>query len=178
MKIIINCQTGQLSLKDAPHALKGFKSQFRLGASGFIEQSKKTEGDGKTPLGTYHLRFGFYRADRLRIPPLHQERPLHFMPIETDDGWCDDPGHSLYNRFIKLPFKTSHEKMYREDIAYDIVLVVNHNDAPPIAGRGSAIFIHLMQIDGRDTRGCIALSPEDMVRLLPYLSEGMKISII
>lgn len=131
------------------------------------------EGDAKTPLGEYALRFGLYRADRLPPP----RSVLTFRPLRDDDGWCDAPNHPAYNRFIRLPSDASHEKLWREDGAYDIILVMSHNDSPPVPDLGSAVFIHIAQPDDRETLGCIALSPEDMTKLLPRLQMGQTIRI-
>jgi L,D-peptidoglycan transpeptidase YkuD (ErfK/YbiS/YcfS/YnhG family) len=131
------------------------------------------EGDAKTPLGDYHLRFGLYRADRLPAP----QSPLTFRPLREDDGWCDASSDPAYNRFIRLPYDASHEKLWREDGAYDIILVISHNDSPPITGLGSAVFIHIAQADDRQTLGCVALTPDVMVKLMPHLKAGGVVSI-
>jgi len=155
----------------------------RLGKAGFIAQILGREGDGKTPLGQYILRFGLYRADRLPCPSQIQKNlkadfnPLFFRPLRPDDGWCDDPKDPAYNRFIRRPYPASHEALWREDGAYDIILVMSHNDSPPQPGMGSAVFIHIAQADDRATLGCIALAPEDMVILLPHLEVGMGVNI-
>lgn len=151
---------------------------IRIGKSGFIDQNKGREGDHKTPLGRYRLRFGLYRADRLKTPPpAHSLNPLNLRPLKTNDGWCDDSRHPAYNRFIKRPFNASHEALWREDGAYDIIIVMSHNDSPPISRRGSAVFIHVAQPDDRQTLGCLALTPNDMVKLLPHLQRDMAIEI-
>ena len=146
----------------------------RIGKGGAIEMAKGREGDEKTPLGDYRLRFGLYRADRLPKP----RSALTFRPLRKDDGWCDAPDDPAYNRFIRLPYAASHESLWREDGAYDIILVMSHNDSPPVAGLGSAVFIHVAQPDDRQTLGCVALAPEAMVQLLPYLRMGMGVKII
>jgi len=145
----------------------------RIGKAGFIDGTLGREGDAKTPLGNYHLRFGLYRADRLPRP----KSPLTFRPLREDDGWCDAPNNPAYNRFIRLPYPASHEELWREDGAYDIILVMSHNDSPPIAELGSAVFIHISQPDDRRTMGCVALAPEDMVQLLPKLHLGQTVEI-
>ena len=138
------------------------------------------EGDAKTPLGDYTLRFGFYRADRLPKP----KSKLNFRALSPEDGWCDAPNDPAYNRYIRLPYTASHEKLWREDGAYDIILVLSHNDSPPQGNKngpalGSAVFIHVAQPDDRKTLGCIALAPEDMVQILPklYLGQHVKIQL-
>lgn len=150
---------------------------IRLGKEGWIDGAKGREGDGKTPLGRYHLRFGLYRADRLPHPPQNTVRPLTFRATQKDDGWCDAGDDVAYNRFIKLPYAASHEALWREDGAYDIVLVMSHNDSPPVPNLGSAVFIHIAQPDDRETLGCIALTPDDMTRLLSHLSCDQVIEI-
>ena len=136
------------------------------------------EGDAKTPLGDYKLRFGFYRADRLPKP----KSKLNFRALTPEDGWCDAPDDLAYNRYIRLPYpnadtEVSHETLWREDGAYDIILVMSHNDSPPTPHLGSAVFIHIAQPDDRKTLGCVALAPEDMVKLLPKLEKDMRIQI-
>ena len=152
--------------------------ECRLGQKGVIEQNLGREGDKKTPLGRYSLRFGLYRPDRLPPPP----SPLNFWPLRPDDAWCDAAQDPAYNRFIRLPYAASHETLWREDSAYDIILVMSHNDSPPQrhidgTGRGSAVFIHIAQSDDRKTLGCIALTPPDIVRLLPHLFTDMVVEI-
>jgi len=145
----------------------------RIGRKGVIPYRQGSEGDEKTPLGEYTLRFGLYRADRLPRP----NSGLTFRPLREDDGWSDASDDPAYNRFIRLPYEASHEKLWREDGAYDVILVMSHNDSPPEAGLGSAVFFHIAQFDDRETLGCIALAPEDMVKLLPHLQTGMRVSI-
>ena len=141
------------------------------------------EGDAMTPLGEIHLRFGLYRADRLPAPNLvWPNADLTFRALREDDGWCDAPDDPAYNRFIRLPYtangkEISHERLWREDGAYDIILVMSHNDSPPVSIRVSADFSHIAPPDDRDTLGCVALAPEAMVQLLPKLKMGMSVRI-
>ena len=153
--------------------IEGETYACRIGRKGAIAGDKGREGDEKTPLGEYNLRFGLYRADRLPNP----NSELTFRPIREDDGWCDASSDRAYNRFIRLPSTASHEKLWREDGAYDVILVMSHNDSPPQAGLGSAVFIHIAHHDDRNTLGCVALAPDVMVKLLPHLKTGMTISI-
>lgn len=145
----------------------------RLGKAGYIDGALGREGDAKTPLGSYHLRFGLYRADRL--PPPRSK--LTFRSLHPDDGWCDDSKDVAYNRLIRIPYNTGYETLWRDDGAYDIILVISHNDSPPIAGLGSAVFIHIAQTDDRQTLGCVALTPNDMTQLLPQLYVGQSVII-
>ena len=37
-------------------------------------------------------------------------------------GWCDDPNHKNYNKLIKTNNKIKHEKLFRKDSAYDLLI--------------------------------------------------------
>ena len=123
----------------------------------------KIEGDNCTPIGTWPLRRVFYRPDK-------QDTPLTKLPltrITKKMGWCDDPKDGdNYNKLVELPYLYSHEKLWRNDDLYDIFVELGYNDRPPIKGRGSAIFMHLMAKDGSPTAGCISLRKDDLLELI------------
>ena len=131
-----------------------------LGRAGLT--SRKREGDGATPIGTWPLRELFFRADRIAMPECALPRSV----IEQDDGWCDDPASSHYNQLVNLPFSGSYEEMWRKDHVYDVVVPLGYNDSPPKRGLGSAIFFHLAHDDYRPTEGCVAISLKDMRKVL------------
>lgn len=152
------------------HALgKVFTCAF--GKGGF--KADKREGDGATPVGTFALRELLYRPDRHKEP----QTELPVTPIAPEDGWCDDPASELYNLPIKTPFSQSHEQLWRDDGLYDFIIPMGYNDHPPEAGKGSAIFMHIAKPNYEPTEGCIALALEDMLQLLPHLSDQTVIEI-
>ncbi len=67
---------------------------------------------------------------------------------------------------MRLPFVASHEEMWREDALYDIVGVLGQNDDPVVPGGGSAIFLHIVQLNYSPTAGCAALSKDDLLAFL------------
>jgi L,D-peptidoglycan transpeptidase YkuD (ErfK/YbiS/YcfS/YnhG family) len=121
-----------------------------------------------TPTGRFALRPGYFRADKITPPP----STLPLTPIQQNYGWCDDVNHADYNRLITLPHPARHEQLWRLDDVYDIVIPLAYNDAPIIAGAGSAIFFHLAHADYRGTEGCVAIARADMLALLPQLNES------
>lgn len=125
-------------------------------------RADKSEGDGATPVGLLPLRRLLYRADRVAAP----ESTLRREPIGPEDGWCDDPAHADYNQQIRLPHPARHERLWRDDALYDVVVPLGWNDAPVVRGRGSAIFLHLARPDYTPTEGCVALSLLDLRRVL------------
>lgn len=149
-------------------ALGARKLRCALGKGGITLASEKREGDGATPLGRYPLRRVMYRADRV-------ERPVTALPvreIREDDGWCDEPDDAGYNRPVRRPYAASHEALWREDGLYDIILVIGHNDDPPVPGLGSAIFLHCKRGDYEPTEGCVALDPDDVRAFLAEARPG------
>lgn len=147
--------------------------QFRctIGKGGFAVD--KREGDGCTPIGTYALRECWYRPDRLDAP----KTGLPVRAIGENDGWCDDPASAEYNRHVKLPYGFSHERLWRDDHAYDVIVPLGYNDDPPLAGRGSAIFMHVERDSYGPTEGCVALGLQDLLGILPELTTGTRIEI-
>lgn len=128
-------------------------------------RTAKREGDGATPAGAFVMRRVLYRADR-GAPPTTQ---LPAAALSANDGWCDDEADPAYNRPVTLPYRARAERLWRDDRLYDLIVVLGHNDAPPVAGRGSAIFLHVAAADYAPTEGCIALAPDD---LRPVLAEA------
>ncbi len=144
-----------------------------LGRAGVVGAAQKKEGDGKTPTGTYPFRRVFYRPDKM-VAPVCQ---LDVTALSTELGWCDDPSSPLYNKPVWLPFGASHEKMWREDTLYDLVLVIGHNDDPPVPGLGSAIFVHVAKDGFEPTEGCIAIAEPALLALIRAMKPGDQLKI-
>jgi L,D-peptidoglycan transpeptidase YkuD (ErfK/YbiS/YcfS/YnhG family) len=148
----------------------GLVFSCRIGRTG--RTHRKCEGDGKTPVGTFDLEQGFYRADRLRHP-----NGKRLKPMAPSDGWCEKSGSQHYNRYVKLPFRDAHETMMRGDEAYDIVFATSHNARPRVQGAGSAIFFHLTRKGADATAGCVAVSRGDMLKILALCGGRAKLVV-
>ena len=147
-----------------------FQFKCSIGKNGL--KKNKLEGDNCTPIGTFSLGPVYYRNDRVDKP----NTKLKTIKIKKKMGWCDDPKNIHYNKKIKLNKNIKAEKLYREDKIYDIVLVINYNTRRIIKNKGSAIFIHVSN-NYRPTRGCIALSLNDLEILLKIIKKNSKIKI-
>jgi L,D-peptidoglycan transpeptidase YkuD (ErfK/YbiS/YcfS/YnhG family) len=145
---------------DGRMVLGGLVFRAALGRGGV--RRDKQEGDGATPAGLLPLRRVFYRADRVPSP----DCIVPVEPIVPTDGWCDDPSHADYNRFIHLPHAGRHEELWRQDALYDLIGVLGWNDSPVQRDRGSAIFLHVARPDYAPTEGCVALALGDLRHLL------------
>jgi L,D-peptidoglycan transpeptidase YkuD (ErfK/YbiS/YcfS/YnhG family) len=138
-----------------------------------VAGSLKREGDGASPAGLWPIRRVLYRSDR-------GDRPQTALPVQAigpEDGWCDDPADPNYNRPVKHPYGARAERLWREDGVYDLIVVLGHNDDPPIAGLGSAIFLHLARPDYAPTEGCVAMARPDLEALLAMARPGDAVEI-
>jgi L,D-peptidoglycan transpeptidase YkuD (ErfK/YbiS/YcfS/YnhG family) len=142
-----------------------------LGRSGVTRD--KREGDGATPAGTFPFRGLHYRADRLARP----QTGLSCSVVAEDSGWSDDSADPAYNRVVKLPHGFGHERLWRDDGVYDLIVPLGYNDDPPVAGLGSAIFLHVARPNYAPTEGCIALALPDLVALLAECDPRTRLAI-
>lgn len=152
--------TEAIAYPDGRLVLRGQVLRAALGRGGI--RADKREGDGATPVGMLALRRVLYRADRGPTPRC----AVPVEPIAPDDGWCDDPADTAYNRPVTLPYSARHEVLWRGDAVYDVIGVLGWNDAPVVPGRGSAIFLHVARPDYAPTEGCIALDAADLRMVL------------
>ena len=142
-----------------------------IGRAGACATSDKREGDGRTPLGRYQLRTIIARPDRCVVTTR-----LPFRWLALNDGWSDDPVDPAYNRPVRHPHAFSAEHLWREDGLYDVIVTLSHNDAPPVPGRGSAIFLHCAD-NGRPTEGCVAIERPALISIVERLDPGAWIEI-
>ncbi len=156
---------------DGRLSYEGGSVRCALGKSGI--SPAKREGDGATPVGRWPLRRVLYRADRGPQPAT----ALPVAAIQPDDGWCDDPTHPDYNRPVPLPHPASCETLWRDDELYDILVVMGHNDDPPVPGLGSAIFLHCAKPGYPPTQGCVALAKDDLRALLAVARPGDELEV-
>jgi len=148
-----------------------FKFKCALGKKGTT--SNKKEGDNKTPKGLYSIGSIYYRRDRIS----KLETKLKKKVINRDMGWCDDVNSNFYNRHIKINKKVRHEKLFRKDEIYDLIIPINYNMKNPIKNKGSAIFVHVSK-KYEKTKGCVALKKKDLLILLKLINNKTKIKIL
>jgi L,D-peptidoglycan transpeptidase YkuD (ErfK/YbiS/YcfS/YnhG family) len=142
-----------------------------LGRGGI--RADKREGDGGTPRGTFRPRQVWWRADR-------HPRPKTFLPvrpIRREDAWCEDPSSRHYNQPVLLERDRGGDRLMRDDRLYDFIVEIDHNVLPRVAGRGSAVFLHLARPNFSPTAGCISMTRSAMLRLLERLGPETRITI-
>jgi L,D-peptidoglycan transpeptidase YkuD (ErfK/YbiS/YcfS/YnhG family) len=142
-----------------------------LGRGGI--KANKREGDGATPRGVFRLKRLWWRADR-------HPRPRTQLPvrrIRDGDGWCEDPQDRHYNRPIVVPKGSKTDRLARNDRLYDFIIEIDHNTRPRIAGRGSAVFVHIARDGLLPTAGCVALKEPSLRQLLARVGPRTRIAI-
>ncbi|MBT3764466.1 MAG: L,D-transpeptidase family protein [Rhodospirillaceae bacterium] len=160
-------------LVKSPNVFSWQGETFRcaLGRGGVV--SDKSEGDGGTPTGRFALRQIFFRPDRLAPP----KTILPIQALQQHDGWCDDLEADEYNTLIQKPFSKRHEDLWRDDLVYDVIVVLGYNDDPVVRGKGSAIFLHVAKPDYSPTEGCVALSLENLLHVLKTITPETRLLV-
>ena len=150
---------------------KNYKAKCAIGKKGI--GSKKKEGDLITPRGKYKVKYILYRKDRIK----KIQSEMSVIKIEKNMGWCDDPRSRNYNKLIKLPSIYRHEKLFKKENIYDIILVLNYNMRPIKKNKGSAIFIHVSKKNFRKTKGCVAIQKRDLLKIVKEIKKNTKVMI-
>ena len=151
--------------------IEDFQLKCCVGKNGLSK--RKSEGDKKTPKGIFGLEKLYYRDDRLSKP----FTKLKCVKINKKMGWCNDKkDRANYNKLINTKKKIKHEKLYRKDFKYDMIIPIKYNWNKRILGKGSCIFLHLTETY-KPTAGCIALNKKDFLIMLKLINTKTKIKI-
>ena len=148
------------------------KLRCALGRGGI--SSRKREGDGATPRGTFQLEGALWRSDALRRP----RTAISLRKTRPDDGWCDAANDRNYNCPVKHPYPASAERLWRQDRLYDVIVVLDYNRRPRVRAKGSAIFMHVAEHGLKPTEGCVALARHDLLKLLARVNRKTRITIV
>ncbi len=136
---------------------------------------KQSEGDVKTPLGTWEIgeAYGIKDDPGSRLP---------FTKITDDMYWCASGTNG--KKYNSLLYKSKDpDNDYSEDehlmdypIRYAYLLDLGYNKAcAPYAG--NAIFLHCWKDPEYPTGGCVAVSEESMVKILRTVTPGTTVTI-
>ena len=149
---------------------RGRRFARTIGRGGVTDD--KREGDGATPRGVHRVAGMLWRPDRAPRPAAWAE------PILTGDLWSDDAGRGDYNGPVRAPYDGSAEALRRGDPMYDLVIVLDWNLVEPVAGRGSAIFVHEWRRPGAPTAGCVAFARADLWWIAARVVPGTRVVVI
>ncbi|MBQ3903542.1 MAG: L,D-transpeptidase family protein [Eubacterium sp.] len=136
---------------------------------------KQSEGDTKTPLGTWEIgeAYGIKDDPGCLVP---------FTKITDDMYWCATGSNG--KKYNTLLYKSQDpDNDYSEDehlmdypIRYAYLLDLGYNKAgAPYAG--NAIFLHCWKEPDYPTGGCVAVSEESMVQILKTVTPGTTVTV-
>jgi L,D-peptidoglycan transpeptidase YkuD (ErfK/YbiS/YcfS/YnhG family) len=154
----------------------------RIGANGTVAGTKRRQGSGTTPRGTYTMDFAFGNGSA----PRHVKVAWH--RVRRGDYWVGDRESRYYNQLRnradggfrwRLPKsnRNASENLRSFGRQYRYVMVINFNRTPDnvVPGRGFAIFVHVKRRAA--TAGCVGLTARQMRILLAYVHPGDSITI-
>ena len=136
---------------------------------------KQSEGDNKTPLGTWIIGNAYGIAE-------NPESKVKFTRITDDMYWCTTGSNE--KKYNTLIYKSDcpnnnyskDEHLIDYPIRYKYLLDIGYNKAcAPYAG--SAIFLHCWKTPETPTGGCVAISVENMVKVLKTITPGTLVTI-
>lgn len=142
--------------------------RVRVGTDGVGKASERTR---RTPVGTFTLDQAFGRAANpgTKVP---------YRRVGNQDWWVSDPRSPAYNTYRhcapgRCPFdEGAGENLGRSGPSYDHVLVIGYNTARPVAGAGSAFFLHVDA--GVPSAGCVVAPRAEVVALLRWLDPARR----
>jgi len=84
-----------------------------------------------------------------------------------------------YNRLVHVPNEWSHEKMWRDDGLYDLVVVVGYNDDPPEGEMGAAPSSSTSHTRiTRQPRVCVAFARDDLLELVTLIGPETRLKVL
>ena len=81
-----------------------------------------------------------------------------------------------FSKLASEAIEIQHEKLFRKDFKYNLIIPIKYNWNKRILGKGSCIFLHLTKTY-KPTAGCIALNLKDFLIMLKLINAKTKIKI-
>ena len=152
---------------------KSNKWKTVLSCTGYVGSrgiGQAREGISRTPSGDFEITsaFGIKDDPGAVLPYVHVTSAMY---------WCSDNAH--YNQLIDIneyPHDCSGEHLIDCAPYYNYGLFFDYNTNPVRYGAGSAFFVHCTGGEPY-TAGCIAVSRDNMIKILRSVSDGARICI-
>ncbi len=132
---------------------------------------QKQTNDKRNPMGLFKLGLALGDAPQ---PPAGKGWPYH--QVTDRDAWIDDEKLGLpYNHLYTLPAGEPYpvwwdkERMHLGDVAYQWLVLVEHNYDNPDPKAGNSIFLHVRRGVHYRTAGCTTMQKENLEGLLAWL---------
>ena len=136
---------------------------------------KQSEGDTKTPLGTWTVGEAYGIND-------NPGSKIKYTKVTEDMYWCATGSND--KNYNKLIYKSDNPDLdYSEDehlidypVVYNYLLDLGYNAAcAPYAG--NAIFLHCWRGENSPTGGCVGIAEENMIKVLQTITPGTSVTI-
>jgi D-alanyl-D-alanine dipeptidase len=132
---------------------------------------EKHEGDGRSPAGVFRLSavYGYAPRDSVRY------LMMPYIELSSTCQCVDDVRSAYYNLVIdslSVPQAdwTSRERMRPPTGEWNKWgVIVDHNMSPRVPGRGSCIFLHVIEGRGVPTSGCTSIEEDRIADLVRWL---------
>ena len=147
-----------------------------MSTPGFIGKEglgKTKEGDGMTPVGTFHFNKAFGIADDPGCA-------MDYTKADDNTYWSGD-SDLMYNQMVSIKDypdlkKDDSEHIFDYQYEYQYCLNISYNeDGTP--GKGSAIFLHCFGDRKPRTGGCVAIPEEQMYFVMRHVNPGCVVVI-
>ena len=149
--------------------------QARVGRSGL--KVNRSEGDGTTPAGIFHLSSAFGASSNI-------ETGLRYQKVEQGSCWISDVTDPKYNEWtLRGNCAPKNEDLFagaQNNGPYAHAVVIDFNTHPVIVGKGSAIFLYRNEfVNGnrgptRATKAGITLANDDLLNIFRTLSDDLQ----
>ena len=135
---------------------------------------KTKEGDGMTPIGTFH----FTDAFGIAVNPGVKE--FKYKRVGDSDYWSGDQNYK-YNTMVNI---NDYPKLNMDDsehivdytYQYQYCLNISYNEEGE-AGKGSAIFLHCLGPYKPYTGGCVAIPKDQMIKVMKNVEKDCVVVI-
>ena len=175
-QLFIVAGVGQTTAYVSMHKKKNGQWKEIMTTPGYIGKyglGKTKEGDGMTPVGTFH----FTKAFGIAYNP---GTSLDYQVVNDNDYWSGDPNYK-YNQMVKLseyPDLNMDDSEHIIDYTYQYqyCLNISYNEEGE-AGKGSAIFLHCLGPYKPYTGGCVAIPKDKMMKVLQNVDKDCVVVI-
>lgn len=162
-------------LKDGRWRAKVRTTKGRIGYGGLVKGSRREQGTGTTPLGTYPIESTFGSGKR------KASWTMPYRRFDRDDYWVLDNRSTHYNQWrdrdqggFRWWLPSSHlnasERLVDHGQQYEMAAVIGFNTVDPVRYRGGGIFLH---VNGKAaTAGCVGVPRWFMRKAMHRLSPG------
>jgi len=143
----------------------------RIGSHGLVAGTKRIQGTGTTPTGSYDMTEAF------GVGPAPGTR-MRYRHVGRCDWWDADRRSKYYNNRVNVCLtkpdfpltergRYGSEQLIRHAAIYRWAVVIDFNRPDPVRGRGAGIFLHVN--DTRPTTGCVSVPYQTMRAILRWL---------